>query len=84
VGSIFFSFGAAHVLSRGIKYPIHPLDLSLITNSQDDSGNNVTVCISALSPGAATPGDLDAIFGDTIMRNVYTVYASPSPSNNPS
>ncbi|KAF8172383.1 aspartic peptidase domain-containing protein [Mycena galopus ATCC 62051] len=77
------------VVIGGNKYPIHPLDLSQIVNISDDNGNNVTVCVSALSPSPASPSDLDSIFGDTIMHNVYTVFnfgdaVSKSPMKNSS
>jgi hypothetical protein len=63
-------------LCRGQYFPIHPLDLSDIAVHADDNGNNVTVCVSTMG---ALPGSVeyDSLFGDTFMRNFYSVYDSP-------
>jgi hypothetical protein len=73
----------SHVF-RGLGYVIHPLDLSDITSQTDDNGNNVTACVSTIASSAvASQADFDSLFGDTFMRNFYSVYGSPkvtSPS----
>ncbi|KAF7349856.1 Acid protease [Mycena venus] len=61
------------VVIGGFGYIIHPLDLSDIkTNIPDDNGNNVTVCVGTIQSLPAS--DSDALFGDTFMRNVYSVF----------
>ncbi|KAJ6526178.1 aspartic peptidase domain-containing protein [Mycena vulgaris] len=59
----------------GQPFPIHPLDLSDVRTNllTDDSGNNVTVCVSGMMSFAPQP-DYDALFGDTFMRNAYSVF----------
>ncbi|KAJ7768666.1 aspartic peptidase domain-containing protein [Mycena maculata] len=57
------------VVIEGQSFPIHPLDLSDVSVITD----NVTVCVGSLidfPPNA----DFDALFGDTFMRNVYSVF----------
>ncbi|KAJ7505964.1 aspartic peptidase domain-containing protein [Mycena galericulata] len=55
----------------GQSFPIHPLDLSAVFV------NNVTnevTCITPWIPAPANPDDFDMIFGDSFMRNFYTVF----------
>ncbi|KAJ7448339.1 aspartic peptidase domain-containing protein [Mycena latifolia] len=54
----------------GQPFPIHPLDLSDVFT---DPYTGLTSCISPLG---ASPGDaeFDGIFGDTFLRNMYSVY----------
>ncbi|KAJ7851059.1 aspartic peptidase domain-containing protein [Mycena olivaceomarginata] len=54
----------------GRQFPIHPLDLSEI---RVNASTDTTVCSS---PFLATPGgtEFDSLFGDTIMRNMYSVF----------
>nr|GAT45970.1 acid protease [Mycena chlorophos] len=64
------------VVIGGVKFPIHPLDLSLITPgplANTTLGDN-TVCFAMAVAGAGDPGDIDAIFGDSLMRNFYSVF----------
>ncbi|KAF7319417.1 Acid protease [Mycena chlorophos] len=66
----------AFVWFRGVKFPIHPLDLSLITPgplANTTLGDN-TVCFAMAVAGAGDPGDIDALFGDSLMRNFYSVF----------
>ncbi|KAJ7091765.1 aspartic peptidase domain-containing protein [Mycena epipterygia] len=54
----------------GQTFPIHPLDLSGVFV------NNVTKVVTCVSQWTAEPGnpnDLDMIFGDSFMRNFYSV-----------
>ncbi|KAF7338964.1 Peptidase A1 domain-containing protein [Mycena venus] len=52
----------------GQQFPIHPLDLSDV-----DSSTGTTIC---RSPFLVIPGntEFDSLFGDTIMRNIYSVF----------
>ncbi|KAF7300822.1 Peptidase A1 domain-containing protein [Mycena kentingensis (nom. inval.)] len=59
------------VVIGGVSYPIHPLDLSEMVPYSDSTGNS-TVCVSSLIPFPTS--DFDALFGDTIMRNIYSVF----------
>jgi hypothetical protein len=52
---------------------MHPLDLSEFQGAHDDNGNIVTVCLSTITVLTGLP-ELDALFGDTFMRNVYSMY----------
>ncbi|KAJ7120763.1 aspartic peptidase domain-containing protein [Mycena crocata] len=62
------------IVIGGLPYAIHPLDLSTIhTGEADASGNNVTVCVSS-SMQMPAQADFDSLFGDTIMRNLYSVF----------
>ncbi|KAJ7670384.1 aspartic peptidase domain-containing protein [Mycena rosella] len=53
----------------GQQFPIHPLDLSDITT--DSTGTSI-----CSSPFLAIPGntEFDSLFGDTIMRNIYSLF----------
>ncbi|KAJ7830150.1 aspartic peptidase domain-containing protein [Mycena olivaceomarginata] len=63
------------VVIGGLGYVIHPLDLSDITSQTDDNGNNVTACVSTIASSAvASQADFDSLFGDTFMRNFYSVF----------
>ncbi|KAA1466890.1 acid protease [Dentipellis sp. KUC8613] len=57
----------------GQKFPIHPLDLSQLTENQLPSGKNVTICVSNWSPSS---GDtrFDFLLGDAFLRNAYTSF----------
>ncbi|KAJ6572537.1 aspartic peptidase domain-containing protein [Mycena vulgaris] len=72
----------------GQSFPMHPLDLSDVRPNiaTDDSGNNITVCVSSMTPFTPQP-DFDALFGDTFMRNAYSVFnfgntVATSPTGN--
>ncbi|KAJ7851049.1 aspartic peptidase domain-containing protein [Mycena olivaceomarginata] len=54
----------------GQQFPIHPLDLSEV---RVDASTGTTICSS---PFSAVPGgtEFDSLFGDTIMRNIYSVF----------
>ncbi|KAJ7118392.1 aspartic peptidase domain-containing protein [Mycena epipterygia] len=63
------------VVIGGQSFPIHPLDLTTVMVTE-----GVTVCVAAFAAGPGN-ADFDALFGDSIMRNIYSVYANlPSPS----
>lgn len=68
-----FILPALNHMLNGRGYPIHPLDLSQVEFDVDDNGNNFTACratIVDLGAGSAN----DAVFGDSFMRNEYSVY----------
>ncbi|KAJ7511137.1 aspartic peptidase domain-containing protein, partial [Mycena galericulata] len=60
----------------GQSFPIHPLDLSVVFVNKD---TNEVTCVVSLPPSQWNPvtpnqGDFDMIFGDSFMRNFYTVF----------
>ncbi|KAJ7476368.1 aspartic peptidase domain-containing protein [Mycena galericulata] len=55
----------------GQSFPIHPLDLSLVFVNKD---TNEVTCISQWNLVTPNQGDFDMIFGDSFMRNFYTVF----------
>ncbi|KAJ7442367.1 aspartic peptidase domain-containing protein, partial [Mycena galericulata] len=70
------------VVIGGQSFPIHPLDLSDV-NVID----GFTVCTATIEPSAGNAG-FDALFGDSIMRNIYSVFnfgsaiaKSPTPAS---
>ncbi|KAJ7452711.1 aspartic peptidase domain-containing protein [Mycena galericulata] len=55
----------------GQSFPIHPLDLSgVVINTVTDE----VTCITQWDSAPANQGDFDMIFGDSFMRNFYTVF----------
>ncbi|KAJ7076738.1 aspartic peptidase domain-containing protein [Mycena belliarum] len=56
------------VIMSGQSFPIHPLDLSDVHTAE-----GFTFCTASISP---VPGnaDFDGLFGDTILRNIYSLY----------
>ncbi|KAJ7107144.1 aspartic peptidase domain-containing protein [Mycena crocata] len=74
----------------GQPYPIHPLDLSdvLVLDDRNETGVYGSVCIGAFHAFPPQP-DFDALFGDTFMRNIYSVFnfgnaASKAPTKDAS
>ncbi|KAJ6524178.1 aspartic peptidase domain-containing protein [Mycena capillaripes] len=63
------------VVIGGEPYPIHPLDLSSIVPLSEDDGpglNGTLICLGSLG---ALPGfGIDALLGDSFMRNTYSVF----------
>ncbi|KAJ7759013.1 aspartic peptidase domain-containing protein [Mycena maculata] len=55
----------------GQSFPIHPLDLSLVFIN---NVTNVATCVSEWVATPGTPGDIDMAFGDSFLRNFYTVF----------
>ncbi|KAJ7624114.1 aspartic peptidase domain-containing protein [Mycena polygramma] len=71
------------VVLEGQSFPIHPLDLSDLQVIE-----GVTVCTSAFAFGPGN-ADFDGLFGDSILRNMYSVSnfgsaiaKSPTPASN--
>ncbi|KAJ7142454.1 aspartic peptidase domain-containing protein [Mycena epipterygia] len=59
--------------SRGQNFTLHPLDLSNLDVLSGPDGQNYTVCTGAIDDGLGI--GRDARFGQTFLRNVYTVFA---------
>ncbi|KAJ7169191.1 aspartic peptidase domain-containing protein [Mycena crocata] len=60
----------------GQPYPLHPLDMTQMYTSVGPNGVNYTVCVGSITNGGTiTSGSTDALFGDTFLRNVYTVFS---------
>ncbi|KAJ7288684.1 aspartic peptidase domain-containing protein [Mycena rebaudengoi] len=58
----------------GQDFPIHPLDITDLTVLIGPDGKNYTICTGSITNG----GDVvnrNAIFGDSFLRNTYTVFA---------
>jgi len=65
----FFDF----VIKRGLKYAVHPLDLSVISQPFQVNGRQVVACSSSFTvvDGLSEQG-FDISLGDTFLRNVYS------------
>ncbi|KAJ7473379.1 aspartic peptidase domain-containing protein [Mycena latifolia] len=60
----------------GQEFPIHPLDITDLTVIHDRTGTNYTVCVGSITNGGPILGHgFDALYGDTFLRNVYTVFS---------
>ncbi|KAF7369866.1 Six-hairpin glycosidase [Mycena sanguinolenta] len=60
----------------GLPYPIHPLDMTEMATQTGPDGVKYTYCYGAVtSGGSLTNGTTDALFGDSFLRNVYTVFS---------
>ncbi|KAJ7604943.1 aspartic peptidase domain-containing protein [Mycena polygramma] len=60
----------------GQGFPIHPLDITDVTYSVGPDNNNYTICVGSITSGAGILGEPgDAIYGDSFLRNVYTVFS---------
>ncbi|KAJ7698717.1 aspartic peptidase domain-containing protein [Mycena rosella] len=60
----------------GQDFPIHPLDVTdMVILTSPNGRRNYTVCIGAFTDvGNIVDGASDALFGDSFMRNAYTVF----------
>ncbi|KAJ7054457.1 aspartic peptidase domain-containing protein [Mycena amicta] len=61
----------------GQSFHLHPLDITDLSVQLGPDGKNYTVCaasMTALDQGILDVGVLDAIFGDSFMRNVYSLF----------
>ncbi|KAJ7033179.1 aspartic peptidase domain-containing protein [Mycena alexandri] len=60
----------------GQDFPIHDLDVTdMQVVTSPDRKRNFTVCIGAFTDvGAIVENESDALFGDSFLRNVYTVF----------
>ncbi|KAJ7469567.1 aspartic peptidase domain-containing protein [Mycena latifolia] len=71
----------------GHAYPIHPLDMTDMYTQVGPDGRNYTVCIGSITNGGSITNrtnDNDALFGDSFLRNVYTVFSFGNNTNPPS
>ncbi|KAJ7643772.1 aspartic peptidase domain-containing protein [Roridomyces roridus] len=60
------------------EFPIHPLDLTDVSVLLGPDGKNYTVCVGTITNGGSILGPesgWDAIYGDSAMRNFYTVFS---------
>ncbi|KAJ7773231.1 aspartic peptidase domain-containing protein [Mycena metata] len=60
----------------GQDFPLHPLDVSdMQILTSPDGTTNYTVCVGAFTDiGTIAQGETEALFGDSFLRNVYTVF----------
>jgi len=60
----------------GQAFPIHPLDVTdMQVITSPDGLRNYTACIGAFTDvGSIVDGESDALFGDSFLRNSYTVF----------
>ncbi|KAF7315008.1 Six-hairpin glycosidase [Mycena indigotica] len=67
----------------GQDFPIHPLDLSDIVTLTTPNGKQYTACLGSITNGGPILGPgLDALYGDSFLRNVYSVFSfgdGPTP-----
>ncbi|KAJ7500386.1 aspartic peptidase domain-containing protein [Mycena galericulata] len=57
-------------------FPIHPLDVTDTSVLLGPDGNNYTVCVGSITNGGSILGPgLDALYGDSFLRNVYSVFS---------
>ncbi|KAJ7201270.1 aspartic peptidase domain-containing protein [Mycena pura] len=57
---------------------IHPLDLTDLTFVLGPDGKNHTICVGTITNGGpilSSTNGFDMIFGDSFLRNVYTVFS---------
>ncbi|KAJ6572010.1 aspartic peptidase domain-containing protein [Mycena capillaripes] len=60
----------------GQDFPIHPLDVTdMQVVTSPDGRRNYTMCIGTFTDvGGIVSGESDALFGDSFLRNAYTVF----------
>ncbi|KAF7323395.1 Six-hairpin glycosidase [Mycena chlorophos] len=67
-----------------LEFPIHPLDLVDIGVFNAPDGNNYTACLGSVTNGGPILGPgLDALYGDSFLRNVYSVFSFGNSSMGP-
>ncbi|KAJ6524010.1 aspartic peptidase domain-containing protein [Mycena capillaripes] len=68
----------------GQPYPIHPLDMTELHTQVGPDGVNYTICVGAVTNGGTiTSGSTDALYGDSFLRNVYTVFSFGDNATSP-
>ncbi|PPQ86178.1 hypothetical protein CVT25_006921 [Psilocybe cyanescens] len=73
----------------GERYPIHPLDLSTISDPLTINGEEWVACVAAFKGADRWGGDAyDISLGDSFLRNVYSVFdfgdaLSDGPTSDP-
>ncbi|KAJ6570083.1 aspartic peptidase domain-containing protein, partial [Mycena vulgaris] len=61
---------------EGHPYPIHPLDLTDLIIQRGPDNTEYTICVGTITNGGTiTSGDVDGLYGDSFLRNVYTVFS---------
>ncbi|KAJ7447442.1 aspartic peptidase domain-containing protein [Mycena latifolia] len=71
----------------GHAYPIHPLDMTDMVTQVGPDGINYTFCVGTVTNGGGITdniNDNDALFGDSFLRNVYTVFSFGDNTTDPS
>ncbi|CAA7263719.1 unnamed protein product [Cyclocybe aegerita] len=64
----------------GQRYPIHPLDLTTLTDPIEVNGQERIACVGALKGVDAWGGnEYDMSLGDSFLRNVYSVFDFGDP-----
>ncbi|KAJ7358490.1 aspartic peptidase domain-containing protein [Mycena albidolilacea] len=60
----------------GQPYPLHPLDLTDLRTQVGPDGTTYKYCVGSITNGGTiTTGGTDALYGDSFLRNVYTVFS---------
>ncbi|KAJ7075056.1 aspartic peptidase domain-containing protein [Mycena belliarum] len=63
----------------GHAYPFHPLDMTKLYTQVGPDRKTYTICVNTISGGGdltdGTRSRQDSLFGDTFMRNVYSVFS---------
>ncbi|KAJ7161956.1 aspartic peptidase domain-containing protein [Mycena crocata] len=60
----------------GQKYPIHPLDMTTLYSQVGPDGVNHTICAGAITNGGSITSEaVEAVYGDSFLRNVYTLFS---------
>ncbi|KAJ7684333.1 aspartic peptidase domain-containing protein [Mycena polygramma] len=60
----------------GQDFPIHPLDITDMSFIVGPDGKNYTVCVGSITNGGSILGPgLDGLYGDSFLRNVYSVFS---------
>jgi saccharopepsin len=68
----------------GQEFPIHPLDLTDMGYVVGPDGNNYTVCVGSVTNGGSILGNgFDALYGDSFLRNVYSVFSFGDANTTP-
>ncbi|KAJ6567113.1 aspartic peptidase domain-containing protein [Mycena capillaripes] len=68
----------------GQDFPIHPLDITDMSFLVGPDGKNYTVCTGSITNGGSIlGGGLDALYGDSFLRNVYSVFSFGNDTTTP-
>jgi len=59
-------------MQSGVEYPIHPLDLTIVTQWTITYDTYGTVCIASIRESGAS-SRVDWVLGSAFLRNVYSV-----------
>ncbi|KAJ7084889.1 aspartic peptidase domain-containing protein [Mycena belliarum] len=68
----------------GQEFAIHPLDLTDLTVLTAPDGKKYSVCTGSITNGGPILGPgLDALYGDSFLRNVYSVFSFGNKTTSP-